>query len=173
MEVLLKAKRDQEEEKARSVKRQLENAYEQLLESTKRKLVAISEGQQTYANGWLAKWVAQSMRPLSIVEDPGPLEFIRFITEALGSIILEVPGATQLRPDISCIAADLRASLKTRIWVICLYYCVTTDIWTSRRAQSYMALTLHYVDEDFVMCSWTLEVKRFRGCTPGLLSLVA
>jgi hypothetical protein len=168
MEVLLKAKQDQAEAKARSAKRQLENAYDQIPEAARRKLTGISKDQQSYANGLLAKWVAQSMRPLTIVEDSGLLEFIRYITEVLGGIVLDVPGATQLRADISRIAAELRASLKTRIQFGCLYYCITTDIWTSRRGQSYMALTLHYVDEGFTMCSWTLEVEAFPGMHTGV-----
>jgi hypothetical protein len=109
------------------------------------------------------------MRPLSIVEDPWLLEFIRFITQELGGILLDVPGVTQLRDDIKRIAAELRASLKARIHEGCWYYCITTDIWTSRKAQSYMALTLHYRDEDFTMCSWTLEVESFPGMHTGVV----
>jgi hypothetical protein len=169
MEILLKAKQDQAEAKARSAKRQLEDAYDQIPEAASRKVTGISKDQQSYANVLLAKWVAQSMRPLSIVEDPGLLEFIRYITEVLGGIIVDIPGATQLRADTSRIAAELRASLKARVQFSCMYYCITTDIlWTSRRGQSYMALTLHYVDKEFTMCSWTLEVEAFPGIHTGV-----
>ncbi|OWY99626.1 Zinc finger BED domain-containing hypothetical protein [Phytophthora megakarya] len=141
----------------------MENAYGQVPESAKRRLTAIFEAQQSYANGLLDKWVAWSMRPLAIVEVSGLLEFIKFITEVLGGIIMEVAGATQTREFILRIAAEIRAFFKTHIQITCHYCCITTDIWASRRAQSYMALTLHYVDEGFVMPSWALEVEPFPG----------
>ncbi|OWZ16212.1 LOW QUALITY PROTEIN: hypothetical protein PHMEG_00010025 [Phytophthora megakarya] len=73
--------------------------------------------------------------PLVIVDNPGLLEFSKFITEVLGGIIMHVPGAAKICGDISRITAELRASLKALIQISCHYYCITTDIRTSRRAQ--------------------------------------
>ncbi|KAE8972994.1 hypothetical protein PR001_g26438, partial [Phytophthora rubi] len=70
MEVLLKAKQAKEEAKALKAKRQLENCYDMVPATSKRQPVAVTSDQQDYSNGLAAKWVAQSMRPLTIVEDP-------------------------------------------------------------------------------------------------------
>nr|KAE8921792.1 hypothetical protein PF009_g27935 [Phytophthora fragariae] len=51
------------------------------------------------------------MRPLLNLEDPGLLGFIRFIMEELAGVIVDVPGAIQIRADIVRVAAELRASL--------------------------------------------------------------
>ncbi|POM62997.1 Zinc finger BED domain containing hypothetical protein 4-like [Phytophthora palmivora] len=101
------------------------------------------------------------MHTSAILEDPWLLESIRFITQELAGVILDVPGATQIRADIVCATAELRASLKSRIRSSCQFFCITTDIWTSKRAQSYMSFTLHYVGEGFTLCSWVLEVEAF------------
>ena len=47
------------------------------------------------------------------------------------------------------------------------YFCVTTDIWSSRVMESYMAETLHYVTEAFDMRTLTLEVTPLRGAHTG------
>jgi hypothetical protein len=33
------------------------------------------------------------------------------------------------------------------------YFCATTDCWTSRTTDSYMAVTCHFIDEDWKMSS--------------------
>jgi hypothetical protein len=38
------------------------------------------------------------------------------------------------------------------------YFAMTTDIWSSRVMESYMAKTIHYLTEDFEMKTFTMEV---------------
>lgn len=48
------------------------------------------------------------------------------------------------------------------------YFAMTTDIWSSRVMESYMAETLHYLTEDFEMRNLTFEVTPFRGSHTAL-----
>ena len=41
------------------------------------------------------------------------------------------------------------------------YYCITTDMWSSRAKQSYIAVTIHYLTDSFDMRSYLLETKEF------------
>ena len=41
------------------------------------------------------------------------------------------------------------------------YFAMTTDIWSSRVMESYMAETIHYLTEDFEMQAFTIEVTPF------------
>jgi hypothetical protein len=41
------------------------------------------------------------------------------------------------------------------------YFAMTTDIWSSRVMESYMAETIHYLTEDFEMKTFTMEVTPF------------
>lgn len=40
---------------------------------------------------------------------------------------------------------------------------MTTDLWTSRSGDSYIAFTLQFVDEDFVMQYMTIDCQPFLG----------
>eukprot|EP00644_Phytophthora_capsici_P014025 jgi/Phyca11/72778/gw1.3.504.1 len=72
---------------------------------------------------------------------------------------LRVPGRTELRRDIVGVARDLRTKLETVLASDCQDYSLTTDIWTDRRQRSFMAVTIHYLNENFQMANWTLEVE--------------
>jgi hypothetical protein len=74
-----------------------------------------------------------------------------------------MPSRTQTRKDIAALAVELRVNLKAMIKEGCLYFAVMTDIWTSRGAESYVSLTLHYLDAQFRMCNWAQEVTHFPG----------
>lgn len=128
---------------------------------------AITPQQQAHANELLGIWIAQSLRPFSIVEDAGLVAYLQYVCEVLGGVKVELPSRVLLRAMIVEVADQLRATLKMIIGRECIYYCITTDIWTSRNTDSYMALTLHYVSEDFQFRSWTLEVEAFPGRHTG------
>eukprot|EP00644_Phytophthora_capsici_P018302 jgi/Phyca11/131118/e_gw1.101.52.1 len=80
---------------------------------------------------------------------------------------LRVPGRTELRRDIVGVARDLRTKLKTVLASDCQDYSLTTDIWTDRRQRSFMAVTIHYLNDNFQMANWTLEVEAFPGSHIG------
>ncbi|KAF4033311.1 hypothetical protein GN244_ATG14645 [Phytophthora infestans] len=94
MDVLPEDKQAKVEKKALLAKRQLQNAFDESPDLTKRRHVAVTKNPQRYTFSLLAIWVAQNMIPLSIIEDPGLLEFIRYITYDLGGITIDMPGAT-------------------------------------------------------------------------------
>ncbi|ETM43903.1 hypothetical protein L914_10790 [Phytophthora nicotianae] len=146
MDELLKAKQAIAEEKAILAKRRLQNAFDEAPDASKRL-------QNIHRCRFLKILVYENSSTL---------------LPMLGGIILDSSGATQLQEDKIFIAAELRASLIAPIFSSCEYYCITTDIWTSRRAQSFMALTLHYTwTEDVMPCNRTLEMESFPGIHTG------
>ncbi|KMQ88300.1 zinc finger bed domain-containing protein 4-like protein [Lasius niger] len=50
-------------------------------------------------------------------------------------------------------------SAKTTLYSVCM----TTDLWTSRSGDSYIAFTLQFLDEDFVMQHMTVDCQPFPG----------
>lgn len=44
---------------------------------------------------------------------------------------------------------------------------LTTDAWTSRATESYLTITCHYVNKEWVMCSKVLQTERFHGSHTG------
>ena len=47
------------------------------------------------------------------------------------------------------------------------YFSSTTDIWSSRTIESFMAITLHALTEDFHMIIMTLTVDPLKGKHSG------
>ncbi|KAF4145086.1 hypothetical protein GN958_ATG05793 [Phytophthora infestans] len=92
---------------------------------------AITPQQQAHANKLLAIWIAQSLRPFSIVEDAGLIAYLQYVCEVLGGVKVELPSRVLLRAMIVEVVDQLRATLKMIIGRECIYYCITTDIWTS------------------------------------------
>ncbi|KAE9071288.1 hypothetical protein PF005_g29757 [Phytophthora fragariae] len=123
----------------------------------------ISAEQQKKVYILLARWIAAHFQPLLLIEDKGFIAFIKFITETICGIKLHLPGRTRLRADIVILAGDLRIQVKADISRSCTYYSITSDIWTARNAHSYIAFTVHYVNDEFDFVSWTLEVKEIPG----------
>lgn len=130
-------------------------------------VVDITPEQQGHVDKLLAVWVAKSLRPFSIVEDAGLVELIRYLTEVLGKVRIQLPSRNKLRKDTELVAIRLRISVREIITRECRYFTVTTDIWTSRNTDSYLSLTLHYITPDFNFRSWTLEVISFPGRHSG------
>jgi len=118
-------------------------------------------------NELLAEWIARHFRPMLIVEDAGFVEVIRFIAEDLGGVTLSIPKRAKIRHEIVLLAQSYRLRIRKEIKDGCLYYSITCDIWTSRNSKSYIAVTLHYVNQEFVRKNWTIDVRELPGIHDG------
>ena len=47
------------------------------------------------------------------------------------------------------------------------YFSITTDLWSSRAKQSYIAVTIHYLTASFEMKSHLIETKEFAEAHTG------
>ncbi|MCP4254838.1 MAG: hypothetical protein GY775_15825, partial [Candidatus Scalindua sp.] len=64
-------------------------------------------------------------------------------------------------------AAKGRIELKQRIKSEALFYCTTTDIWSSRALSAFIGFMIHYLTKEFELVSWNLEVQKFDGKHSG------
>lgn len=87
-------------------------------------------------NRLLAQWVARHFRPMKTVEDPGFIEFVRFVTFDLGNVEVNLPKRKQLWVEIVALARDLRERVRKVIEDGWDFYSITSDIWTARNARS-------------------------------------
>ncbi|KAK1932211.1 putative AC transposase [Phytophthora citrophthora] len=129
----------------------------------------ITKEEQEQVNRLLARWISAHFRPLLLVEDKGFIAFVTYITKTLGCVNVPLPKRTQLRRCIIIFANELREYVQGMISESCDYYSITADIWTAPNSRSYIAFTIHYVDEDFNPRNWTLEVKEIPGKHTGKL----
>lgn len=41
------------------------------------------------------------------------------------------------------------------------HYSLTTDLWTSPQTEPYMCITIHFIDDDWTLCSHCLQMAYF------------
>ena len=61
------------------------------------------------------------------------------------------------------VAEWMENEINTQIHREMNYFSTTTNLWSSRRMTALMALTLHYLTEDFQMRDFTLEASPVEG----------
>ncbi|KAF1316579.1 Electron transfer flavoprotein beta subunit, partial [Globisporangium splendens] len=138
---------------------ELVNQYTKSHQRKRKEQAGIRDEDQQQFNRLPATWIAQSLRPISLVEDRGFIELVNFVANELGGVQPVIPKRTQVRSEIVRLASELRSSLKIKLRESCLYFCISTDVWADRGRRSYLSLTLHFLDPDFNSNNWTLEVE--------------
>ncbi|KAF4145950.1 putative zinc finger bed domain-containing protein 1-like [Phytophthora infestans] len=88
----------------------------------------------------LIEWIAKCLRPLSIVEDEELRFFITLVQTMHG--IYELPSRRTITERMQAHGQQLRSLLKEKIAEEVDFYSLTTDMWTSRTTDSYIAYTL-------------------------------
>ncbi|KAK1944906.1 Zinc finger BED domain-containing protein 1 [Phytophthora citrophthora] len=102
--------------------------------------------EQTVFNAIVSQWVRTSLRPMSIVEDQGLIEVVRFANNAKTQ--LSIPSRQTVAEGVHAKASQYH-------------------IWTSLKRECFISLTLHYVDSTFGFHSWTLGVTEIPGKHDG------
>ncbi|CAF4948123.1 unnamed protein product [Pieris macdunnoughi] len=104
------------------------------------------------------------LQPFSIVEDKGFRELINFAFPNY-TIPSRKYFANNLLPGLY---EEIKINTKTALNEDAKSVCLTTDMWTSRNNDSYLAVTGHYVDKNFILQSVLLECKVFESSHTAL-----
>ena len=113
----------------------------------------------------LIKWIAESLRPFLIVEDKGFLDFVDFLCSLNRQF--NVPSQKKVRNQLMVFGELVELKMKEIIKSDINYFSATTHIWSSRTMDSFMAITLHGLTDNFSMINLTLEVKPLQGKHTG------
>lgn len=111
---------------------------------------------QSKVDGDLGKMIALDLQPFSVVDDTG---FRRFFKALDPSYILPNRKAISntLLPQLySKIKQDVLVKVSKASAV-----CLTTDCWTLKTTTSFMAVTCHFIDEDFTLLLFLLNCFSF------------
>lgn len=108
----------------------------------------------------IAMFICKGLHAYSIVEEPAFKDLL-FLLEPRYTVPCRTTFSRSVVP-------KLYEKLKERILNIIksakatLYsVCITTDLWTSRSGDSYIAFTLQFLDEDFFMQHITVDCQPF------------
>lgn len=67
---------------------------------------------------------------------------------------------------------ECRAKVKEGLQYV-EYYALTTDLWTSRVTQPYMSLTVHFINNDWILSSQCLQTSYFPQDHTGVMIATA
>lgn len=104
----------------------------------------------------LAKMIARDFQPFSIVEDQG----FRDYTKALDPTYILPSRKTISRTVLPRMYKKLKEELKTKVGSASAV-CLTTDCWTSITTESYMAVTCHFIGNDYTLSTALLDCFSF------------
>lgn len=124
---------------------------------------------QTHFNDLVARWTACSLRPYSISEDRELQEVIDFATIIDGK--LKLPSRTTNKRRIDELADQTRDRMMKVLSKSCDYFSSTSDMWSSKNMDAFMAFTLHFISIDFQNYNFTLSIKPTVGKHSGKMIL--
>lgn len=107
----------------------------------------------------LAKFIASSMIPFRVVEDPFFKEFMDlFNISALG---LHITNRRSLVTQFNNLYDKLNSIIREKIRKVD-FLCTTADIWSAKR-RSFLGVTCHWINDSLERESVTLACRRFRS----------
>ena len=104
-------------------------------------------------------WVVGSLRPLSVVEDNGLIDLVKFLEPEY-----KMPSRTHIvklldKRHSSC-KSEMKSLLKSEG---AAGVSLTTDGWTSTSTQSFVTHTVHFVNKQWELVNGVLETVVFKG----------
>jgi len=155
---------NERQRKAQKTAHHLTNIYDTRWPDTRFTNPANSS-EQDKAVALLADWVTTSLRPMSIVEDQGFINFVEYANSLTTK--LSLPSRQTVSSRIKRSASEYRHSLVQRVEMKCKFVSASADIWSAMNGDSYISLTLHFCNDDFELEAWTLEVIWIPGLHDG------
>ncbi|XP_065133764.1 E3 SUMO-protein ligase ZBED1-like [Paramisgurnus dabryanus] len=107
-------------------------------------------------NSKLAKFICRDMRPISIVEGEG---FIDFVRELEPRYI--IPSRTTVTKNIAKIYDTTRENMRQILSG--KNVALTTDGWSSLATEAYITVTAHVISETWEFHDFVLQTKQLRG----------
>jgi hypothetical protein len=127
-------------------------------------MLAIQSNQMKF-HQLVALWTALSLCPFSLSEDVKLQELVQFASNDHGE--LKLPSRNTNKKNVIHEAKVLKQAIRNDMKINCSYFACTSDMWSSTQMKAFMALTLHFLTDDFCMQSYTLEVKPTQGKHTG------
>ena len=115
-------------------------------------MLLASKSNQLIAETLLSLWVSKSLRPFSIVEDEGFVDLVEYVISLQRRI--DLLSRKTIRKNVMNLAEEVSNRMNKVIKEKVCHYVLTT----SRIMDSFMAVTIHALTEDFDMIDFTLEV---------------
>jgi len=100
----------------------------------------------------IAHMIAMDMQPISLVTDPGFKELITFLAPGYN-----LPSRTTMVRRIKLLADDVESDIRQKLHSV-QDVSLTIDSWTSNHNESYLAVTVHYIDDSWSLRSYLIDI---------------
>lgn len=108
----------------------------------------------------LLKMIAKGHHSFRIVEEPEMKQFVHLVSQCPK---YTMPSRKTLSGNLLDVAfSEISESVKTQV-DLASAVCITTDGWTSRSNDNYIAITAHFIDNETVLRSYLLACAEFQG----------
>ena len=105
----------------------------------------------------ICEMIARDLRPVSIVDDVG---FLSLMKEAEPRYV--VPCRSTISRHLDDLYIEQKRIVRGMLANV-NFFCLTTDMWTSRSNDGYISLTCHFIDKEFNLCYKNLQTQHFPG----------
>lgn len=104
----------------------------------------------------ISSYICKGMAPIYVVEK----ESFRNLVKVLDPRYVMPNRKYFSQVELPRLYSACRAKVEKEVRSVA-YYALTTDLWTSRVTQSYMSLTIHFINEDWTLSTRCLQTAYF------------
>lgn len=105
----------------------------------------------------------KDFQPFTIIEDEGFKEFVHRLNPSYSLPSRKLVSNTMLLNMFDKSVSKIKSYVKEQGKVV----CITTDNWTSRNTESFIAVTIHFINDDFKLISVLLDCTVMFGSHTG------
>ncbi|XP_073668771.1 zinc finger BED domain-containing protein 4-like [Paramisgurnus dabryanus] len=122
----------------------------------------ITEKRKREITDAIVEFIAMDMRPINVVEGEGFRKLIKKMEPDY-----TVPNRSSVSNALSLKYSDLRGQIFALVGNA-MAVSFTTDIWTSVSMEAYMAVTCHFITQEWELSAFVLETKAFELSHTGV-----
>ena len=133
----------------------------------KRKIFGSVEQSVVYGGNFMKeyiRWIVETFQPINTCDNI----YFRKMCSALSSTKTQFLTSYTVLREMLKVKDQVTEAMKE--YLIGQHFALTTDRWTSCANETYMAATLHYIDEAWTLRSLTLNCTPHTGETTGVLT---
>ena len=117
--------------------------HQQMIHQLTKKLKMVNESEAQRGHLKILKWIIESYRPISIVEDLGFNDVLTFANTLEKKYT--APSRSTITRLLCSTYNNVMVSIKGMIAQECHFYALTSDIWSSRTSEAYILLMIYYL----------------------------
>ena len=110
----------------------------------------------------IMEWIILDLQPFSVVESES---FIKLINKL--DPHYRLPSRHTIKRLIIDVFEEKRKIISNFFQNSTFKFSLTCDIWSSVKMESFMALTIHYIDSKWKLCHFVLDIFNFTGSHTG------